>query len=164
MNNTYWFKCGIFALSALMFVGCATKLADNESEKTLDYGMANSKKIEIKNSATSKTFVMVTYLNPIKNELIDQESEKFVVGTYKATGDGAFERVSFNGYKVNGNDENVTVTPLEFGAPLLKLVSTANAWSNYVLVQAPKTEKINMELSFENDRSEKVSVNFRKDF
>ena len=154
----------LMVLVAWMMSGCASKLADDQHEKLMDYGMANSKKIEIKNSETSRTFVTITYLNPIEHELVDQESEKFIVGTYMATGDGAFEKISLSGFKVNSSDENVTVTPLNQNAPLLKLISSLNAWTNYVLVQAPKTEDFNMEISFENDQSARVSVKFQKDY
>lgn len=151
-------------LVAFLMSGCASKLADNMDEKTLDYSMANSKKIEIKNSETSKTFVIITYINPINHELVTQESEKFIVGTYKASGDGAFEKVTLSGFQVNGSDENLTVSPLNRDYPLLKLLPTTNAWTNYVLVQAPKTDEIEMEISFENDQSQRVPVKFRKDF
>ena len=155
---------GLMVLVVLILQGCATKLADDQHEKLMDYGMFNSKKIEIKNSETSKTYVTITYLNPISHELITQESEKFIVGTYRATGDGSFEKVTLSGFKVNGSDENLTVTPLPQEAPLLKLVSSTNAWTNYVLVQAPKTEQIKMEFSFENDQSKRVTTNFQKDY
>lgn len=151
-------------LVAFLMSGCVSKLADNEGEKTLDYSMANSKKIEIKNSETSKTFVIITYLNPINHELVTQESEKFIVGTYKASGDSSFEKVTLSGFQVNGSDENITVELLHKDSPLLKLVPTANTWTNYVLVQAPKTDEIKMEISFENDLSQRVSVKFQKDF
>ena len=151
-------------LVAFLMGGCVSKLADNEGEKTLDYSMANSKKIEIKNSETSKTFVIITYLNPINHELVTQESEKFIVGTYKASGDSSFEKVTLSGFQVNGSDENITVEPLHKDFPLLKLVPTANTWTNYVLVQAPKTDEIKMEISFENDLSQRVTVKFQKDF
>ena len=151
-------------LVAFLMSGCASKLAHNEGEKTLDFSMANSKKIEIKNSETSKTFVTITYLNPINHELVTQESEKFIVGTYMATGDGAFDKVTFSGFKVNGSDENLTVTALTQDAPVLKLISTSNAWTNYVLVQAPKTENYKMDFSFGNDPSQMVTVKFQKDY
>lgn len=155
-----------FAMALVVFLmsGCASKLAQDEGEKTLDYSMANSKKVEIKNSETSKTFVTITYLNPINHELITQESEKFIVGTYVATGDGSFDRVVLSGFEVNGSDENVTVTPLNQDASVLKLISSSNAWTNYVLVQAPKTEEFKMEFSFENDQSQRVKVKFQKDY
>ena len=155
---------GLMVLVVLILQGCATKLADDQHEKLMDYGMFNSKKIEIKNSETSKTYVTITYLNPISHELITQESEKFIVGTYRATGDGSFEKVTLSGFKVNGSDENLTVTALPQEAPLLKLVSSTNALTNYVLVQAPKTEQIKMEFSFENDQSKRVTTNFQKDY
>jgi len=151
-------------LVAFLISGCASKLADDMGEKTLDYSMANSKKVEIKNSETSKTFVTITYLNPIEHEFITQESEKFVVGTYKASGDGSFEKVALSGFQVNGADENLTVTSLAHDAPILKLISSVNAWTNYVLVQAPKTEAFDMEFSFENDPSQRVKVKFQKDY
>ena len=154
----------LIVLAVLMMQGCATKLAEDQHEKLMDYGMSNSKKIEIKNSETSKTYVTITYLNPISHELVSQESEKFIVGTYIATGDGSFEKATLSGFKVNGSDENITLTPLNQDAPLLKLISTTNAWTNYMLVQAPKTEQIQMEFSFENDQSKRVTTNFRKDY
>ncbi len=157
-------RYALMVLVVLMMNGCASKLTEDQHEKLMDYGMANSKKIEIKNSETSKTFVTVTYLNPINHELVTQESEKFIVGTYTATGDSTFDKVTLSNFQVNGTDENVSVTPLNQDAPLLKLVSSANAWTHYVLVQAPKTEEIKMEISFENDRSERVAVKFRKDY
>ena len=151
-------------LSVFLMSGCASKLSENESEKTLDYSMINSKKVEIKNSETSKTFVTITYLNPINHELVTQESEKFIVGTYMATGDGSFDKVTLSGFRVNGSDENVTATPLNQDAPVLKLISNSNAWTNYVLVQAPKTENYKMDFSFGNDPSQMVTVNFQKDY
>jgi len=154
----------LIVLAVLMMQGCATKLAEDQHEKLMDYGMSNSKKVEIKNSETSKTFVTITYLNPINHELVTQESEKFIVGTYMATGDGAFEKATFSGFKINGSDENLTVIPLTQESPVLKLISSSNAWTNYVLVQAPKTENYKMDFSFGNDPLQMVTVKFQKDY
>lgn len=81
MQHRVYRFMGIALISFSMF-GCASKLVDAENEKVLDYSMTNSKKLEIVNSATSKTFVTVTYLNPLTHEDVNQESEKFIVGTY----------------------------------------------------------------------------------
>ncbi len=164
MTKRVWFKGALTALSVLMMAGCASKLVDAEDEKVLDYSMTNSRKIEIVNSATSKTFITVTYLNPLMHEDVDQNSEKFIVGTYMATGDGTFEKPKLFGFKVNDDQEDVNVTQLEKESPLLKLIPSANAWADYVLVEAPKTDKINMAISFESDHSARVSATFRKDF
>lgn len=164
MTNSRWFKYALVALSALVITGCASKLADAEGEKVLDYGMTNSKKIEIINSPTSKTFVTITYLTPIQHEAITQDTEKFIVGTYMATGDGTYDKIRLSGFSVNGVYEDVKVTPLEHDNPLLRLVSSSNAWASYVLVESPKTEKIKMEISFESDQSQRVSVTFEKDY
>lgn len=157
-------RYSLMVLAVLMMQGCATKLVDNQHEKLMDYGMSNSKKVEIKNSETSKTFVTITYLNPINHELITQESEKFIVGTYMATGDGSFEKTTLSHFKINGSDANITVTPLSPDAPVLGLISSSNAWTNYVLVQAPKTEQIKMEFSFESGPSQQVTTKFQKDY
>jgi hypothetical protein len=150
----------------LMFLisGCASKLADNASEKVLDYGMTNSKKIEIKHSETSKTFVVITYLNPLNHPLITQKNEQFIVGTYRATGDEGGGKTTLSSFAVNGKSEEVRVTPLEKDNPLLTLVSSSNAWTDYVLVEAPYTSTIKMELSFETDHLKRVSVAFQKDY
>lgn len=157
-------RYGLMVLVVLMMQGCASKLVDDQHEKLMDYGMSNSKKIEIENSKTSKTFVTITYLNPLQHELVTQESEKFIVGTYMATGDGSFEKTKLSGFQINGSDENVTVTPLPQDAPVLGLISSSNAWTNYVLVQAPKTEQVKMEFSFENGPSKRVTTKFQKDY
>ena len=151
-------------LVAFLMSGCISKLAENEAEKTLDYGMTNSKKVEIKNSETSRTIITMTYLNPIAHDLITQESEKFVVGTYVTSKTGTGTPATLSKFLVNGSAENVSVTPLAADAEVLKLIPSTNAWAKYVLVQAPKTEKLKMELSFENDRSEKVLATFQKDY
>ena len=164
MTNNRWFKYGLMALSASMLLGCATKLADAEDEKTLDYIMTKSKKFEIVHSPTSKTFVSVTYLNPISHDSIVQDSEKFIVGTYLKTSDGEFRKVSLSGFEINGRKDYVTVKPITLENPLMKLISSANEWSNYVLVEAPKTEQLKMQFSFENGHSQRVSAEFRKDF
>jgi len=164
MTNKFWLNYALVALSSLMIMGCASKLADLESEKVLDYGVTNSKKIEIINSPTSKTFVTITYLNPIEDEVVTQDTEKFIVGTYLATGNGADEKMKFSGYMVNGSEEGVIVTPLSNDDPLLKLIASANLWTNYVLVESPKTDKLKMEFSFENGHSGKVSATFEKDY
>lgn len=157
-------RYGLMVLVVLMMQGCATNLVDNQHEKLMDYGMSNSKKVEIKNSETSKTFVTITYLNPINHELVTQESEKFIVGTYMATGDGSFEKTTLSHFKINGSDANITVTPLSQDAPVLGLISSLNAWTNYVLVQAPKTEQVKMEFSFESGPSKRVTTKFQKDY
>lgn len=157
-------RYGLMVLVVLMMQGCATNLVDNQHEKLMDYGMSNSKKVEIKNSETSKTFVTITYLNPINHELVTQESEKFIVGTYMATGDGSFEKTTLSHFKINGSDANITVTPLSQDAPVLGLISSLNAWTNYVLVQAPKTEQVKMEFSFESGPSQQVTTKFQKDY
>lgn len=164
MTNTMWLRYGLIALCALLLSGCASKLLDAEDEKVLDYSMTNSKKIEIINSPTSKTFITITYLNPLMHEDVSQESEKFVVGTYMATGEGTFNKTTLSGFQINHMHENVKVTPLEHDSPLLKLVPFANAWTSYVLVESPKTEKLKMEISFESDQTQRVSVTFQKDF
>jgi len=157
-------RYGLMVLVVLMMQGCATNLVDNQHEKLMDYGMSNSKKVEIKKSETSKTFVTITYLNPINHELVTQESEKFIVGTYMATGDGSFEKTTLSHFKINGSDANITVTPLSQDAPVLGLISSLNAWTNYVLVQAPKTEQVKMEFSFESGPSQQVTTKFQKDY
>ncbi|AFL68036.1 hypothetical protein [Sulfurospirillum barnesii] len=150
----------------LMFLisGCASKLADNASEKVLDYGMTHSKKVEIIHSKTSRTFVTITYLNPLNHPLVTQNHEQFIVGTYRATGEESFVKTTLRAFEVNGKTEEVRVTPLEKDNPLLTLVSSSNAWTDYVLVEAPYTSTIKMELSFETDHSKRVSVGFRKDY
>ena len=60
--------------------------------------------------------------------------------------------------------EETKVSPLDKDAKLLKLIASANPWSDYLLVEAPFTDKIDMNISFENDHSAKVSTRFRKDF
>jgi len=164
MNNKRWLKYAFVAVSSLMITGCTSKYADIESEKVLDYGVTNSKKIEIVNSPTSKTFVTITYLNPIQHEAVTQDTEKFIVGTYLATGNGANDKMKFSGYTVNGSKEGVKVTPLSQDNPLLKLVASSNIWTSYILVESPKTDKIKMQLSFESDHSGTVSATFEKDY
>jgi hypothetical protein len=165
MTNSLWLKYGLIALSTLVLSGCASKLADAEEEKVLDYSMTYSKKIEIVHSATSKTFVTVTYLTPLIHENVTQETEKFIVGTYLATGDGSSSPlIKLFGFMINNEQEEVKVTPLTHDSPLLKLVPSANAWTNYVLVEAPKSDKLKMEISFESDQTQRVSAAFQKDF
>ncbi len=155
----------IVVFLAFLMSGCASKLAHDEGEKVLDYGMTNSKKVEIKHSEKSRTFVIITYLNPLNHPLVTNESEKFIVGTYLATGEGnTVASTTLSHFLVNGKEEGVRVTPLEKNDPLLKLVSSSNAWTEYLLVQAPYSETINMQLSFESDHSQRVSVVFQKDF
>jgi len=144
--------------------GCASKLAHNESEKVLDYGMTHSKKIEIKHSETSRTFVVITYLNPLNHTLVTQESEKFIVGTYMATGEAVSTKTMLQSFAINKKQDDVKVRTLAKDDPLLTLVSSANAWTDYLLVEAPYSDTINMEISFEIDHSQRVSVTFRKDY
>ena len=151
---------------SLVFFGCSSKpLAHLESEKLLDFGMANSKKVEVLNDKDSKTYFTITYLNPIHHELINPlESEKFIVGTYVATGDANLESMVPKNFKVNDSNESISVTKLDKDAPLLSLISSSNPWTEYLLIEAPYTKKHKMKLSFENDHSVKVSVDFQKDF
>lgn len=151
-----------------LIVGCSSKQPDTsiEKDKMLNFGMANSKKVEISHASSKvKTFVTVTYLNPIKHELITNEKEQFVVGTYMATGEESIPKVVLANFEVNSlPKEEITVTPLGFDNPLLSIISSANPWTDYLLVEAPKTDDINMTIRFENDQSSGVSVMFRKDF
>ncbi|MDD2382981.1 MAG: hypothetical protein PHN18_02190 [Sulfurospirillaceae bacterium] len=156
----------IVMMFSLVFLGCSSKpLASFENEKLLDFGMVNSKKIELLNDKDSKTYFTVTYLNPIKHELINsQESEQFIIGTYVATGEGTTRSMELSNFEVNDSNESISVTKLEKDAPLLTLISSSNPWTEYLLVEAPYHKEHKMKLSFENDRSEKVSVTFQKDF
>lgn len=160
-------KYAFLAFASLWFLSGCSSSADAlhvEHEKMLDFSMANSKKIEIVNSKTSKTYVTMTYLSPISHDAIDKETEKFIVGIYTATGDNEGPVVTLSNFKVNGSSEDVKVVALEKTEPLLKLISNTNPWTQYFLVEAPYTEKIKMNLSFESDRSQKVSAVFQKDY
>ncbi|MDD3344299.1 MAG: hypothetical protein PHR87_12080 [Sulfurospirillaceae bacterium] len=160
-------KRGSFVMILLlMFWGCSSKtLVHSEHEKLLDFGMANSKKVEILGENNAKAYFTITYLNPMKDTLINpQESEKFIVGTYVATGNEKEQSIKLSNFKVNGSSANVNVTKLEKDAPLLSLISSANPWTEYLLIEAPYTKKHKMKLSFENDHSVKVSADFQKDF
>lgn len=151
-----------------LLTGCATKQTDAKvhNDTMLNFSVANSKKIElIDPSTTAKTYVMITYLNPIKHALITQESEKFIVGTYMATGEQSTPLVKLANFEVNQlPKEEIKVKHLTFEDPLLALISSANPWTDYLLVEAPKTEDINMTISFENDQLRRVSATFRKDY
>lgn len=151
---------------SLVIAGCSSKTYTHvENDKLLDFGMANSKKVELRNADNTKTYVTVTYLNPIKHELINPtDTEKFVVGTYLATGEAKVQPVVLSNFAVNGSDENITVTKLDSNASYLSLIASANPWTEYLLIEAPYTSTRNMKISFENDRSEKVSVTLQKDF
>ncbi len=151
-----------------LFLGCASKQPDAsvENDKMLNFSMANSKKVELSHpSSPSKTFVTITYLNPIKHELITQAREQFIVGTYMATGEQSLPKVLLANFEINDSPkEEIKITPLAFGHPLLSLISSANPWTDYLLVEAPISEKIEMTIRFENDLSSSVSVTFRKDY
>lgn len=149
-----------------LFLGCSSSYdaLHVQSEKVLDFGMANSKKLEITNSPTSKTYVIITYLNPIKHALLNNDSEKFIVGTYMATGENEVQKVTLSNFAINDKKEKIKVSPLDKNADILKLVSSSNPWSDYLLVEAPFTDKIDMNISFENDHSMKVLAKFQKDF
>lgn len=149
-----------------LFLGCSSSYdaLHVQNEKVLDFGMANSKKIEITNSPTSKTYVTITYLNPIKHALLNNDTEKFIVGTYMATGENEMQKVTLSNFAINGKKEEIKVSPLDKDAEILKLVSSSNPWSDYSLVEAPFTDKIDMNISFENDHSKRVSAKFRKDY
>lgn len=149
-----------------LFLGCSSSYDTLQvaNEQMLDFGMANSKKIQIVNSPTSKTYITITYLNPIKHELLNNDSEKFIVGSYMATGENEMQKVALSNFAINGKKEETKVSPLDKDAELLKLISSSNPWSDYLLVEAPFTEKIDMNISFENDHSKKVLTKFRKDY
>lgn len=159
----------VLVIGAILgFLGCvhAQPSFDVEHEKLLDFGMANSKKIELLDpKSEAKTYVIVTYLNPIKHELVTQESEKFIVGTYVATGAPTASKVTLANFEVNHlPKEEIKVSVLPHGHPLLKLISSANPWTEYLLVEAPKTEQIDMNISFENDQATRLFVKFQKDY
>jgi len=149
-----------------LFLGCSSSYdaLHVESEKVLDFGMANSKKLEITNSPTSKTYITITYLNPIKHEFIKNDSEKFVVGSYVATGENEVQKVVLSNFAINGKKEEIKVSPLDKDAEILKLISSSNPWSDYLLIESPLVKDINMTISFENDHSKRVSAKFRKDY
>ena len=159
-------RYSVLGLLALLFVGCSSSYdaLQVENEKVLDYGMANSKKIEIVNSQTSKTYIIVTYLTPINHELVIKDTEKFIVGSYTATGEHELEKMTLSNFKVNGKKEEIKVSPLDKNAEILKIVSSSNPWADYILVESPLVSDINMTISFENDHSVMVSAKFRKDY
>lgn len=126
---------------SLVFLGCSSKpLAHIENEKLLDFGMANSKKVEILSDKDTKIYFTITYLNPIQHELINPlESEKFIIGTYVATGEAKMQSMEPTNFKVNDSNESISVTKLDKDAPLLSLISAFNPWTEYLLVEAPYT-------------------------
>lgn len=150
----------------LILVGCSSTSnpLHVEQEKVLNFSMANSKKVEIAQAGTSRTYITITYLNPIAHELVTQDSEKFVVGTYLATGESAMGKITLKNFKLNGKDEGVKVSALAKGAEILKIIPSTNQWADYVLVEAPFIEDLNMTFSFESDHSKPVSLVFRKDY
>jgi len=152
----------------VLILGCSSKQPDAslENDKLLNFGMANSKKLELINpDSKAKTYVLVTYLNPIKHELITGDYEQFIVGTYMATGEEAIPKVALANFEVNTlPKEEIKVSKLPFDSPLLKLISSSNPWTDYILVEAPKTDDINMTIRFENDHSGRVSAKFQKDY
>lgn len=153
-------------LALFAFYGCSSSknVALQESEKALNFSVANSKKVEIVHDDTSKTYITVTYLNPIKHELINQDSEKFVVGTYMATGEKVSEKIKLSNFEVNGEREELKISALAKDAKILSVVPSSNPWTEYVLVEAPSTLDINMTFSFESDQSKRVSLVFQKDY
>lgn len=82
-----------------------------------------------------------------------------------ATGEQSTPLVKLANFEVNQlPKEEIKVKNLTFEDPLLALISSANPWTDYLLVEAPKTEDIDMTISFENDQSRRVSATFRKDY
>lgn len=81
-----------------------------------------------------------------------------------ATGENEMQKVTLSNFAINGKKEEIKVSPLDKDAEILKLVSSSNPWSDYLLVEAPFTDKIDMNISFENDHSKRVSAKFRKDY
>jgi hypothetical protein len=151
-----------------LIVGCSSKQPDVglENDKMLNFGMANSKKLELFNPhSNAKTYVVITYLNPIKHALITGKYEQFIVGTYMATGEEALPKVALANFEINNfPKEEIKVSKLSFDSPFLTLVSSANPWTDYLLVEAPISDTIDMTISFENDRSSRVSASFQKDY
>lgn len=161
-------KYASLLLFLVLFAGCSYKNfpAHQEGEKTLDFGMVNSKKIELVQSDSKvKTYVVITYLNPIKHPLITQEREKFLIGTYQTTGEYQSNSVFLKNFTINELTQGeLFIQKLSYDNPLLSLVSSANPWMEYLLVEAPKSDKIEMLMGFETDRSKRVSVTFQKDY
>lgn len=161
-------KYASFFLSVVLLTGCSYKefTAHQHSEKTLDFGMVNSKKIElVEENSEIKSYIIVTYLNPISDPLITQENEKFLIGIYTTAKDQSTPKVKLKNFTVNGLlVESSHVRELPFNDPLLGLISSAHPWAEYLLVEAPKTNKIDMLISFENDHSKRVTVSFQKDY
>ncbi len=155
-------------LTLLLFVGCTSKQPDpkEQSDKLLNFGMTQSKKIEMIEPKThAKTYVTITYLQPLKHDAIDREKEQFIVGVYYMSGVSELSKTTLRNFTINGkSNEQIRVTPLRSDAPLLKLVSSSNPWSDYVLVEADKMEAIDMTIGFENGQLQKVSAAFRKDY
>lgn len=155
-------------LGLFLMVGCSEKQVDikAENEKMLNFGMTHSKKIEMIESATqAKTLVSITYLQPIKHELVDKTKEQFIVGVYHMNGVVETDKASVGNFTINQiPKEQISVTPLAANSPLLSLVSSSNPWTEYLLVETPKTDKLDMVIGFENGQSVKASATFRKDY
>ena len=155
-------------LGVVLFVGCSSKAPDVqvEKEKVLNFGMANSRKIEITEGSTqAKTFVTITYLQPLKHELVNNNKEQFIVGIYYMNGVSEASKAKLHNFTINAiAKENIHVNPLASDSPLLSLVSSSNPWTEYLLVEAPKVDQIDMTIGFESGQSQKVSATFRKDY
>lgn len=155
-------------LSLLLFVGCSAKQPDEkvETDKLLNFGMTQSKKIEILENATrAKTYVTITYLHPLKHDSVDKEKEQFVVGVYYMSGVTELSKTTLRNFTINDKaNADIRVVPLSSDSALLKLVSSSNPWSDYVLVETAKMDDIDMTIGFENGQSQRVSAAFRKDY
>ncbi len=155
-------------LSLFLIFGCSSKQPDvqAEEEKVLNFGMTQSKKIEMIDTTTqAKTFITITYLQPLKHPLIDQNKEQFIVGVYHMDGVSEAFKTPLKNFSINAiPKESIHVTSLKSDSPLLELVSSSNPWTQYLLVEAPKVDQIDMTIEFESGRSQKVSAKFRKDY
>ena len=155
-------------LSLLLLVGCSSKQPDQkaQTDKLLNFGMTQSKKIEILENATNaKTYVTITYLQPLKHDIVDKEKEQFVVGIYYMTGVSELSKTTLRNFTINSKaNADIRVVPLSSDSTLLKLVSSSNPWSDYLLIETAKIDEIDMTIGFENGQSQRVSVAFRKDY
>lgn len=159
-------KYVLVALFLGLVLGCSQKQPDAHlmRESMLNFSISNTKKIEL-GEGQNRSYITITYLNPIAHELITQEREKFIVGSYGASGAREIPKIALANFEINGlSKEEIRVRKVLFGDPLLSLIPSANPWTEYLLIEAPKTQEIQMMIRFENDQFSQVSVNFQKDY
>ncbi len=132
-------KIMLIFITLFIFLGCSNKenMYATPADIIKEQALTQSQKVVIKEGNEIKAFVVVTYINKIKHELVsdDKKIDKFIVSIHvPSDGDKSlYNQVIFRVNSIKIKD----VTELNNKDKILNILPVYTQWSKYFLVEVP---------------------------